>query len=101
MCIRDRGPSFAFGDYIVGSIRKWFALPDGAFIISRYRIPDLSRADSASEYTLNYVISQFMKKEYLKNPFLDKQMFLEYSQISMKSLFSDYTIRFISNIRCV
>ena len=73
-------------------------MPDGAFIISRYRIPDLSRADSASEYTLNYVISQFMKKEYLKNPFLDKQMFLEYSQISMKSLFSDYTIRFISNI---
>lgn len=87
-----------FGDYILGSIRKWLALPDGAFLMSKQSLPDFSRQPAANEYAMNYLAAQLMKSCYIKNKNLDKQVFLAYSGIAMDALFGDYTVREMSQI---
>lgn len=87
-----------FGRYIIGSIRKWLALPDGAFLMSDDPLPQFTYASAGNDYTLNYLTAQLMKSRYVEDPQLDKQAFLEYSNDAMGALFDDYTIRAMSNI---
>jgi len=87
-----------FGDYILGSIRKWLAIPDGAFICSNREIVDMPKASGCNDYTFYYFVAQVMKNAYLKNNNLDKQSYLTINDKAMVSLFSDYTIRNITDI---
>lgn len=89
---------FGFGDYIIGSIRKWLPIPDGGFIASKLDLPVRSTMGAGYDYSLYYLMAQLMKTEYLKDNTLDKQVFLDISNEGMKALFSDYTIREMSSI---
>ena len=86
------------GDYVLGSIRKWLPIPDGAFLSSVNKIPLVPIDDGYNEYSFNYFAAQLMKKAYLLNESLDKREFLKLNEKAMSSLFSDYTIRSMTDI---
>lgn len=86
------------GDYLIGSIRKWLPITDGGFIASRKGLPNVTKSFAANDYTLYYFAAQVMKNEYLHNIKIDKQIFLDISNLGMKALFSDYTVREMSDI---
>lgn len=89
-----------FGNYIIGSLRKWFPIIDGGILLSRKQLAfDLE--DAANDYTLYYYTAQILKYLYLNNekPKKDwKNIFLSYNEDGMQSLFSDYTLRKMSKI---
>ena len=89
-----------FGNYLIGSLRKWFPIIDGGILLSRID-EEFQLADASFDYTLYYFMAQILKSSYLKssdrNP-NNKQVFLSYNNDGMKSLFSDYTIRKMSRI---
>lgn len=88
-----------FGDFIIGSLRKWFPIPDGGILLSKQLLPEFCLQDSANNYTLYYFIAQTLKKLYLKshNPSF-KKVFWDYNQEGMKTLFQDYTLRKMSKV---
>ena len=98
LSLLSAGENIGFGDYVIGSVRKWLPIPDGGFIASRQRLPQFTKADAANDYTLYYFAAQVMKSQYLQDTTLDKQVFLNLSNKGMEKLFSDYTIREISEI---
>lgn len=91
------------GDYIVASIRKWGAFPDGAILATKEEnyLPIYDIEDGYNEYSFNYVIAQLMKSEYLRDKKLDKNIYLNLVKKANKSLFSDYTIRKITDLSSV
>jgi len=92
-------PKFiGFGDYVLGSLRKWLPIPDGAFLCSTNLIPDLLIEDSFNGYSFNYFVAQVMKGTYLHNTDLNKNQFLRLNQQAMESLFSDYMIRNMTSV---
>lgn len=98
LCLLTYSETVGIGDYIVGSIRKWFALPDGGFLASTYDMHNLKKEQAANDYTLNYILSQLMKQKYLQDNSLDKEKYLKLNKTGMNSLFSDYTIRKMSDV---
>lgn len=98
LSLLSAGENIGFGDYVIGSARKWLPIPDGGFIASRQCLPQFTKADAANDYTLYYFAAQVMKSQYLQDTTLDKQVFLNLSNKGMEKLFSDYTIREISEI---
>lgn len=87
-----------FGNYIIGSLRKWFPIVDGGILLSEENEEYLV-SDSTNDYTLYYFLAQILKYSYLKNTNQkaeNKQIFLSYNKCGMSSLFSDYTIRRMS-----
>lgn len=98
LSLLSEGENIGFGDYVIGSVRKWLPIPDGGFIASRKDLPQFKKAIAANDYTLYYFAAQVMKSQYLQDPSLDKQVFLNLSNKGMEALFSDYTIREISEI---
>lgn len=91
--------SIAIGDYVLGSIRKWIGIPDGAFLATKDRMPEMEKENASYDYTLYYFTAQIMKALYLSNPKkFDKEQFLSLSNAGIESLFSDYTIRHMSEI---
>lgn len=89
---------FGFGDYILASLRKWGAMPDGAILVTKEILPEFDKAWAANDYSLYYFVAQLMKTCYLKDNSLNKQEFLDLSRVAMESLFSDYQIRDMSLI---
>lgn len=98
--LSSKNAAFGFGDYIVGSLRKWFPIPDGAFLVSKNdSLPRLGKESAMNEYMFQYFVAQVMKHCYLENEQLfDKGRYLTLVQKSMGSLFSDYEIREMSDI---
>lgn len=94
----ERQGKVGLGDYLIGSIRKWLPITDGGFIASSNELPESEKSFASNDYTLYYFAAQVMKNEYLHNKGIDKQVFLDISNLGMKSLFSDYTIREMSDI---
>lgn len=89
-----------FGDYIIGSLRKWFPIPDGGILLSKEPMA-FDFADAANDYTLNYFTAQILKHQYLADGGEDKALketFLSYNRLGMEALFSDYTIRRMSRV---
>lgn len=89
-----------FGDYIIGSLRKWFPIIDGGILLSKEQT-HFELADAANDYTLYYFTAQILKDLYLKSDNRDqetKEVFLSYNAEGMKSLFSDYTPRAMSKV---
>ncbi len=90
---------FGVGDVVLGSLRKWFPIPDGAFIASGSSLEKAEKDNAAYDYSLYYLTAQLMKSLYLESPDkYDKKEFLKYSDKGNESLFSDYTIRNMSDI---
>lgn len=90
-----------FGDYIVGSLRKWLPITDGGILLTKTEIPDFLPESACNDYTTYYLTAQILKYEYLKKTVRDnsyKKIFMGYSKVAMASLFSDYTIRKMSII---
>ncbi|MBR0164603.1 MAG: hypothetical protein IJQ12_08015 [Lachnospiraceae bacterium] len=94
------GAHFAFGDYLIGSIRKWFAVPDGGILYGKEKLPELpGDVQSVNEYTTYYFTAQMMKQMYLDAPDLyDKDVYLSLMRHANDVLFSDYTIRPMSDL---
>ena len=86
------------GNYIIASIRKWLSAPDGAVLYSQTKLEEINIDNGYNEYMSKYILAQLMKNEYLKNQNLDKNKYLNLIKDSMNSLFSDYTIRNITEI---
>ena len=94
----SKGEKVGFGDYLIGSVRKWLPITDGGFVASLKQLPEFNKEQAANDYTFYYFAAQIMKDSYLKDTTLDKQSFLDISNDGMKALFSDYTIREISKV---
>lgn len=65
-------------DYIIGSFRKWAALPDGGFCI---KINDSFSFDNIPQYSDDYLVEKKMKafqqkKQYMINDIGEKKIFL-------------------------
>lgn len=90
-----------FGDYVIGSLRKWFPIVDGGVILSE-REENFELSTAAYDYTLDYFVAQILKSVYLNsctdNDNKIKEVFLSYNAEGMKALFSDYTIRKMSRL---
>lgn len=86
------------GNYVIASIRKWLSVPDGAVLYSQAELNNINIEHGYNEYMIKYILAQLMKNEYLKDENLDKDKYLVLVKESMKSLFSDYTIRNITQI---
>jgi len=99
LSLYTKHPNFiGFGDYILGSIRKWLPIPDGAFLSSTNYIPDLPIEGSCNEYSFYSFAAQVMKGIYLQDTELNKNQYLMLNQKAIDSLFSDYKIRNITSI---
>lgn len=98
LALLSENEHLCFGDYIIGSVRKWLPITDGGFVASSKPLPEFEKEQASNDYTLYYFAAQMMKTEYLKDKKLDKQVFLDISNIGMKALFSDYKIRSMSAI---
>lgn len=85
-----------FGDYIIGSLRKWLPIPDGGFISSlNSKLPDSVSDNRISRYTSLYFGVQFMKREYINGGCQNselKEIYMKYYSESVDELFSDYAI---------
>lgn len=92
----SKGENVGFGDYLIGSVRKWLPITDGGFVASLKPLPEFKKEQASNDYTFYYFAAQIMKHSYLKDTTLDKQRFLDISNEGMKALFSDYTIREMS-----
>ena len=94
------GDDVGFGDYIIGSLRKWFPIVDGGILLAKEKIT-FELADASNDYSLYYFVAQLLKDLYLKESERDqrqKSLFLSYSNEGMKALFNDYTLRKMSMI---
>ena len=58
LALLSKNANIGFGDYIIGSIRKWLPITDGGFIASRRELPEYHKADAANDYTLYYFAAQ-------------------------------------------
>ena len=94
----SKGVTVGFGEYIIGSIRKWLPITDGGFVASQKALPEFRKEQASNDYTFYYFAAQIMKDSYLKDTTLDKQQFLDISNQGMKALFSDYTVREMSSL---
>ena len=94
----SKGDTVGFGDYLIGSVRKWLPITDGGFVATVNSLPDFKKEQASNDYTYYYFAAQIMKDAYLKDTTLDKQQFLDISNEGMKALFSDYTIREMSSL---
>lgn len=94
----EKSNNYWFGDVVIGSLRKWFEIPDGGFIAYRGEKKIFAKQQASNDYTLYYFAAQVMKNEYIKDNQLNKQLFLDLSGQGMKILFSDYTIREMSKV---
>ena len=95
----DASEAFGFGDYIIGSIRKWLPIADGGLIISKIRSFAPPVDSVVSLYSNYYQIAQILKREYINSKESDKELkdtYLKFYQESIRYLFSDYSIRPIS-----
>ena len=92
----DEQNGVGFGNYTLGSIRKWLPVPDGGFIASRSdALPVQIEGNCVSKYTDFYYMVQAMKKEYIQGGCKDtelKKIYMDYYALSIKELFSDYTL---------
>ena len=99
-CLSDHGLTIAYGDYIIASLRKWFPIPDGAILISRQgtALVDLELESGVNDYSFYYFIAQIMKQHYLYGQKFNKNVFLQFTRKATDALFSDYTIRDMTDL---
>ncbi|MCR5254845.1 MAG: hypothetical protein K6D96_02850 [Acetatifactor sp.] len=85
-----------FGSYVLGSLRKWFPIPDGGFLYSKeHALPMKVNSNSVSNYTNLYLMVQNLKREYIDGECQDKALknvYMGYYKQSIEELFSDYKI---------
>lgn len=101
LSLLSEGITVGVGDYVIGSMRKWFPITDGGILLSKEPLNGFILSDAANDYTLYYFVAQILKKKYLEGEkkFEEhKSVFLSYNQLGMESLFCDYTIRRMSKI---
>lgn len=96
----DLSGGVGFGSYILGSIRKWFPIPDGGFLstVSEELPPEIT-GTCVSKYTDYYLTVQSMKRQYIQGGCLDKALknvYMGYYSLSIDELFSDYSLYPIS-----
>lgn len=102
MSLLSHGEGIGFGSYVIGSVRKWFPIPDGGLLASESEeLPDEPDPRRVSRYSGLYSLVQEMKREYVeggeKNKEL-KKIYRDYYQLAIKDLFSDFTIYPMSDL---
>ena len=93
--------AFGFGDYIIGSVRKWLPISDGGFVLSKTKTFPAPEINSVSLYTYYYQLAQILKKEYIESGEKDaalKDTYMNLYHESIRYLFSDYSIAPISPV---
>ncbi|MBR6095102.1 MAG: DegT/DnrJ/EryC1/StrS family aminotransferase [Lachnospiraceae bacterium] len=102
MSLYSKDPeAFGFGDYIIGSIRKWLPVSDGGFILSKAKSFDAPKMQSVSLYSYYYQLAQMLKKQYIEAGEKDaklKETYMNFYHESIRYLFSDYSIAPISPV---
>lgn len=86
------------GDFIIGSIRKWLPIPDGAILLSKQEIPEYEIESGCNDFSMNYLIAQIMKHEYHKKGEVTSKMHIEHLKVAIENLKLDKGIRDISSI---
>lgn len=92
----DNERGVGFGNYVLGSIRKWLPVPDGGFLSSKSdKLPKQLQSTCVSKYVDFYMLVQTMKKEYISGNCKDsmlKNIYMKYYGLSIDELFSDYDL---------
>lgn len=85
-------------DYLVGSLRKWFAIPDGGFVASNL-IKDLSMKNEKKVFVEKKIKAQTLKCEYLslEEKKIEKNIFLNLNREAEEYLYEDDSICEISS----
>lgn len=96
----DSKGGVGFGSYVLGSIRKWFSIPDGGFLTTTSEeLPTEVQGTCVSKYTDYYLTVQSMKRQYIQGGCVDKalkEIYMGYYSLSIDELFSDYALYPIS-----
>ena len=84
-----------FGDYIVGSLRKWFPMTDGGILAVRdgVRGEDLPLADAYDESVYRELLISVLRLQYEMTPDRDKIKYLAYEKQANASRYQDLTPR--------
>lgn len=87
----------SMADYCVGSLRKWFAVPDGGFIASRERL-DVVIEGEKEEFIARKRRAQLLKLQYLQGcGQIEKREILELNKKAEECLDADSRICAMSN----
>ncbi len=73
-------PVSAHSDYAVASLRKWFSIPTGGFLLKREGKLDQKPCESGDDAVAGRIESMRLKQDYLDGKDVDKTRFLELSQ---------------------
>ena len=87
-----------FGDYVIGSLRKWLPIPDGAVLYAKSIMDNVDIQSGCNDYSMYYFAAQVMKSNYLMKKTHDKKLYLTLVEKANRALFSDYTLREITQI---
>lgn len=84
-----------FGDYIVGSLRKWFPMTDGGILAVRdgVRGEDMPLADAYDESVYRELLISVLRLQYEMTPDRDKIKYLAYEKQANASRYQDLTPR--------
>lgn len=67
-------------DFKIASLRKWFPIPDGAFLASDFNLNEHTVKSPYNKFIIKKFVGQVLKKYYLtdnKNREINKQLFLD------------------------
>lgn len=84
-----------FGDYLVGSTRKWLPMTDGGVMAARdgapFQIEPLE--DAYNEAAYKQLLISLMRDYYNANPEKDKRTYLSMEQRANKARYTDLSVR--------
>jgi len=86
---------FGFGDYIVGSTRKWFPMTDGGILASRdgAKWKDTPLADAYNEAAYKQLLITLIREYYDMHPDLSRESYLLWEKEANRVRYTDLTVR--------
>lgn len=84
-----------FGDYLIGSTRKWFAMTDGGILAARDGAPfvRLELADAYNEATYKQLLISLIREQYDNELSLSRQGYLDWEKEANRVRYTDLVVR--------
>lgn len=88
-----------FGDYLVGSTRKWLPMTDGGILAARDGVPCpiLPLEDAYNEAAYKQLLISLMRDYYNANPQIDRRGYLIMEQEANKARYTDLSVRHMTD----
>ncbi len=84
-----------FGDYLVGSTRKWFAMTDGGILAARDGVPFtmVELEDAYNEAAYKQLLISLIRERYDAEASLDRQGYLDWEKEANRVRYTDLAVR--------